>query len=279
MGSTRTPRRAAPPRVARADDALLLRRSHYGETSLVAEVLSPEYGLCSILARGAYRPTSRFFCVLDLFDTLELEWNERPESELALLVRGDRRRLRRAVSSDLAAYRAALAGLDSAQAVARRGREERALYRLLEEFLDALQATPERADLELAAFDLRFLDQLGLAPALAHCARCGRDAPAPDQATVRSAFSAEAGGRLCRACAAEAREEGARVGSLATRTLIAAEILGSLGPGALAGEVERNSRVLLENERPRVRDFVERFLEYHLERRPKARRRLPSPGS
>ena len=198
----------------------MLHRAPYGETSQVVEVLSPQHGHCSLLARGAHRPTSRFYCVLDLFDTLELEWSERRESDLGLLVRGDRRALRRGVPRDLAAYRAGLAALDSVRTAARPGREERALYALTTELLDALDRAPRLADLVLAAFDLRFLDLLGLSPALAHCARCGRSAPTPG--APRAAFSPAVGGRLCSACAREARADGARVGHLALHGVHAA---------------------------------------------------------
>ena len=67
------------------DRALLLRRFPYGESSLVCHALSRTHGRVHLLAKGAYRPTSRFYAALDLFDTLELEWNATPGRELAVL--------------------------------------------------------------------------------------------------------------------------------------------------------------------------------------------------
>jgi DNA repair protein RecO (recombination protein O) len=255
--------------------ALLLHRAPYGETSLVVEVLSPQDGVRSVLARGAFRPTSRFYAVLDWFDTLELDWRERRGSDLALLDSGDRCVLRRRVATNLAAYRAAHAALDSIRSAARAGRDDGDLFALAERLLDALDVEDTAADLELVAFDLRFLDHLGLSPALEHCATCGREAPTASDGPARSAFSAECGGRLCRACAVRARDEGARVGLLDRSTLETAARLTRSGPGRL----ELGSGDMLETERSSVRDFVERFLEYHLERRPKARRRLPARRS
>ncbi len=264
--------RGRGPSVTRRDRALLLHRAPYGETSLVVEVLSPRFGPCSLLARGAYRPTSRFFAVLDLFDTLDLEWQERRGSELGLLRAGDREVLRTPISRDLAAYRAGLAALDSLRLAARPGRGEPELFALAERLFDSLARDPSAADLELAAFDLAFLEHLGLSPALGSCASCGRQAPASGPAST--AFSAMLGGRLCRACAERARGEGARVGMLGAETLGAAALLATRGPG----RIDEQTRETLEPERGRVRDFVERFLEVHLERRPKARRRLPRPA-
>ncbi|QDU68515.1 DNA repair protein RecO [Engelhardtia mirabilis] len=256
--------------VSTSSRALLLKRSPYGETSLVVQVLTRDHGLVSLLARGAYRPTSRFFAVLDLFDTLELEWRPRRSSDLALLVSGDRRVLRRSIPRDLEAYRAGLAALEAGQFGGRAGARDHELYDLLESTLDRLDAAPVRADLELIVFDLRFLASQGLAPALEACAACGRPAPVPHDPREKTAFSAERGGRLCRHCALAARAEGARVGLLPAQVLVAAALMGREGADALR---DRG----LESLRAAVRDFVERFLEYHLERRPKARRRLPRP--
>ena len=51
------------------DDALILRRFSFGETSLVVQVLTREHGRVHLIARGAYRPKSRYYAALDLFDT------------------------------------------------------------------------------------------------------------------------------------------------------------------------------------------------------------------
>ena len=71
------------------DRALVLSRHAFGESSLVVHVLTPGSGRVNVLAKGAYRPTSRYFAVLDRFDTLELEWSAAPRQELATLRRGD----------------------------------------------------------------------------------------------------------------------------------------------------------------------------------------------
>jgi DNA repair protein RecO (recombination protein O) len=238
----------------------------------VVSVLSPEHGVLALLARGAYRPTSRYFAVLDLFCDLELEWRPRRSSDLGLLVAGARGRSRSRLTSDLEAYRAALAGLEAARLAARPGRPEPELFALTAGLLDALDRRPWLADVELAAFDLGYLGALGLEPALAHCASCGRPAPRPGT-PQRSAFSAARGGRLCRPCALAAKAEGARVGLIPTPVLTAAEVLRASGPGGLAGPTLE----AVCAERRGVTEFVERFLEYHLERRPRGRRRLPRP--
>ncbi len=72
----------------RSGRALVLRRTPYGESSLVVQLLTEHEGRVHLLAKGAYRHTSRYFAVLDLFDSLDLEWSTSRTSELGLLRAG-----------------------------------------------------------------------------------------------------------------------------------------------------------------------------------------------
>lgn len=255
----------------RADRALILRRFAYGETSLVLHALTPSFGRVHLLAKGAYRPGSRYYCVLDLFDTLELEWSHAPGRELDTLRAGDLARRRRAVSEDLARYRAGLAALELAGLAAQEGQALRELFASLELALDRLATGRVAPGLVLCTFELDFLAELGLAPALERCAACGRVAPPAASARATSVFSPGAGGRLCRLCAQQARASGRRVLTLATHTLELAAQLARNGPEALAPRIS-------ELELEKVRAFVVRFLEYHLETRPKSYRRAVGGG-
>ena len=246
------------------DRALVLRRTPFGESSLVVQVLTRRRGRVHLLAKGAYRPTSRFFCVLDLFDALELEWSQSPRAELALLHAGSVEQRRGRLTADLAAYRAALAVLELVELAARPGQAEEGLFDLCEAALDGLGEGRAPPDLTLVVFELGFLQNLGLAPALETCASCA--GPAPPVLEGRAAFSAGAGGRLCRACAEEARAAGRRVGTLPLEVLTTAADLARSSPRAPAHDG------LGRDIRERVRDLVERFLDYHLETRPKSHR-------
>src|SRR5688572_21417940 len=78
----------APPVAVLVDRALCLHRTPFSESSLVVHVITARHGRVHLLARGAYRTTSRYFAVLDLFDELELEWDASPRRELQLLRSG-----------------------------------------------------------------------------------------------------------------------------------------------------------------------------------------------
>lgn len=248
-----------------SDRALVLRRTPYGESSLVVQLLTAREGRVHVLAKGAYRHTSRFYCVLDLFDSLDVEWSSRPGSDLGLLRSGGIARRRRWVTEDLERYRAAVSALELCELAARPGEREEGLFRLTEHFLDALEECSwEGPSPELLSivFELRFLQNLGLAPSLVRCAACAGDAPPVDEG--RAAFSAGAGGRLCRNCAEEARVSGRRVGTMPLDVLDAARLL------VEEGLKHPPTPELTE----RLRDFVGRFLGYHLETRPASHRRF-----
>lgn len=248
---------------ATEDRALVLRRHRYGESSLLVHLLTRSNGRAAVLAKGAYRPKSAYYGALDLFDTLEVAWTPGRGSELGNLREARPVLLRRALSRDLARYRAGLAALELCDLAARHGHPDGDLFRALARALDRL-AAGVRPELALVAFELHFLAAVGLAPALLACAACGRAAA---RSGGPAAVSAGAGGRLCPACAAEARASGRRVVELPGETLrIAAAVADAddrvlaryrLAPDALA----------------RVRGFVDRFVEYHLETRPRTFRR------
>ncbi len=254
------------------DRALLLKRYPFSESSLVVHLCTREHGRVHLMAKGAYRPTSRYFAVLDFLDTLEIEWDHNPRRELSNLRAGSILQRRRAIPADPSRWFAACAMLELADLAARPAHPDPGLFDLLEAGLEGLHVGKGSADTCLIAFELRFLDSLGLAPALEACAACGGTAPplaAPeghdrDREGPRAAFSAGAGGRLCRSCAHDARASGRRVGTLPVQTL--ADALALLAAGAAAGEGLPQERI------DRVRDFTGRFLDYHLETRPRTHR-------
>ena len=247
------------------DEAILLRRFPYSESSLVARVFSREHGKIGLLARGAHRPKSRFYCVLDHFDTLELEWRHQPGRELMELRRGDILTRRAVIATDLETYRAASVACELVDLACPTGQRERGTRERLSRCLDEL-AQGSRPPLEaVVAFELGFLEEHGLCPALEGCASCGGPAPPPDRSEERACFSASCGGRMCLACSREARDAGRRVGTMPLDVLSAAIQLLRRAP-----EGERitplSAHLLV-----RLKDFVERFLDHHLEVRAKAR--------
>lgn len=259
------------------DRALVLRRFPYSESSLVVRALTRDHGRVHLLARGAYRMQSRYFGVLDLFDELELEWRQSPRSELAELRKGDVARRRRPPREDLARYRTGVAMLELADFGSRPGRPDAQLFDMLSACLDRLCELEQPPDAALVVFQLGFLQNHGLAPALARCAACDRHAPPTSADPERAHFSAGSGGRLCAECAEESRAAARRVGTMPIGVLEDGErLLAKLRVGVLpepdaladpAGPTEP-ARLLA------LRDLIERFLDYHLDSTPKSSRQF-----
>ena len=246
------------------DRAILLKRYPFGESSLVVHLCAREHGRLHLIAKGIFRPTSRYFAALDLFDTLEVEWVNDPRRDLSNLRMASILRRRSGIPAHLDRYFAGASLLELADLASRPAQPDPGLFDLVERALDALEDGAAPADACLVAFELGFLHNLGLAPSLETCAACGGPAGPVDADEARSAFSAGAGGRLCRACAEEARSSGRRVGTMPIQVLADARRLLDRGPGAAAE---------LGGERlDRVRDFAGRFLDYHLETQPRTHR-------
>lgn len=241
------------------DRALVLKRHPYSESSATVSVLTSRHGLVRLLARGLHRPRSRFFALLDFFDELELEWSPSKRSELAMLRTGSLVVRRRGITRDLSRYSAAGSLLELASLGSRPGQVEAALFEHLSRALDELNSSDGQPDDVRIRFQLGFLRHHGLFPALETCAACGGEAPATGRPPGRVGFSAGAGGRLCVRCATEAHASGRRVGTLPLDVLVTAAKMDR-------GEACDGSPSLLL----RVRDFVERFLDYHLEARPRS---------
>ncbi len=242
-----------------ATQALLLRRTPFGESSLVVRLLTPDQGRVDLVAKGAYRTTSRFFAVLDWFHTLNVEFRSKAQGLAPLQSAGwlDRRRR---MTERRDRYVAGLTVLELCDVAAQPGTPEPQLFELATRALDHLDSGQLPADLELVLFEARFLELLGVAPALLHCAACGGQAP-PQGNSDRATFSAGSGGRLCAKCAQEARRSGRRVGTLPVQVLEAAHSIPSVPRDLLACERPDLDLVL------RVRDLHGRYLDYHLESR------------
>lgn len=257
-------RPGASPRERLEDEALVVRRIPYGDSSLVLALVTRRHGRLRALAKGAYRPKSRYCGVFDLFDTLRVT-AARPRGEgLALVTEATLERRRRAIPQDLRRYRVALSVLELGALGAREGEGDPRLFGLLEQALDQLATGAADPSLVRVAFDLSFLVCMGLNPALERCAACGR--PPEKGRGPRTAFSSGAGGRLCPACGSEARASGRRVEEVPWSTLRVARSL-------LETPLQGLARVHVAAPQLRGVDaLVQRFLEYHLETRPRTRR-------
>jgi DNA repair protein RecO (recombination protein O) len=199
-------RRAPAPRGARhaiASEALVLGVSEWSESSRVVHLLLPDHGRVALIARGVDRPSSPWRGVFDHLCHLAVELEAEEGRELHAL-RGARllEHFPR-VRSELARWYRALYAAELAEAAAQPGQAAPELFSALRGALERWNAPTCDAEAVLLAFEWRFLDALGLAPALVACASCGRRV---DPARARTAlFHPGAGGVQCSACRTLAR--------------------------------------------------------------------------
>jgi DNA repair protein RecO (recombination protein O) len=238
------------------EEAIVLRRIPFGDSSLVIHFFTPARGRVPMLVKGAFRPKSPFFGSLDLLDRVELEIIARKESAMA--VPGDfhfvtsHRRLRgRLPELTAALYSAEL--IDAVLAEAPQPQLFARFHDWLEDLDRAEAHSTGQLALALLSFELGFVDDLGLQPAFDRCADCGKEL---SLAAAGGGISVRAGGLVCESC--RVRWTDAVPFSRDARALTHALRTGQHTAASPAAVRE-------------LRSFLDRFLKFHLEYLPKAR--------
>jgi DNA repair protein RecO (recombination protein O) len=177
----------------RHDTGIVLRSYPFGEADRVVVLLSPDHGKLRTVAKGVRKTKSRFGGRLEPFSHVELVLYEgrNLDTITAAEVVSSYPKLR----ANLESVTAASTMVEAVDAVAQEKEPSRALFGLLSDGLAALEAAPRGTDL-VSAFLLQLVGVIGLAPALEHCASCGRT-------DDLERFSFSAGGVVCSQCRPE----------------------------------------------------------------------------
>jgi len=177
-------------------EAIILRRSRFGESSLVVTLFTRDRGRVDALAKGCRRPKSPMLGHLDLFNREEALLYERPRGGLAILAES-------AILGEVMALRtrpaafavAALAGEFLLHAFMPLDPHPGA-YDLFAAGLSLLDRPGLDAPVACALL-LGLVDEAGFRPQLDGCAVCGLPAEA---AAERFTLRADAGGLVCPNC-------------------------------------------------------------------------------
>lgn len=177
----------------RHDAGIVLRGYPFGEADRVVVLLSPHHGKLRTVAKGVRKTKSRFGGRLEPFTHVELVLYEGRNLDVITQVEVVEAfpRLR----SDLERVTAASTMVESIDAVAQEDEPSVALFGLLSDGLRSLEGGGSGRDL-VSSFLLKLAAAVGVAPALDHCASCGR----PDLLTR---FSFDGGGVMCDECRSE----------------------------------------------------------------------------
>lgn len=179
-------------------DALVVRTVEFGESDVIATLVTEVAGKVSAVVRGARKGSRRVGGALEPVHTIAVLLEDRG-SDLATLKESRIVRLRMAVVESLEALEAAGTALRWARHLFPPRTPEPEGWAVLVDLLDTLDtagqppAAPRR---ELARAGLAMLAAVGYALELERCAVCGRPCPEGRVACVDPAR----GGLVCRAC-------------------------------------------------------------------------------
>ncbi len=179
--------------------AIVLQSFKYSDTSKIVRLLTREHGVQSAIAKGAYRPKSKFGARLQSLSQGVAQLYVKQTRDLQTLGAFDVTSQRSGLARDVLRFAVASA---LSELVLRLSPQEShpEIFDLLSASLDRLEQVPaaEVPVVALAAL-WRMVGVLGFSPSLDACARDGRPLP-PGAAR----FSVADGGFLCSGCAAGA---------------------------------------------------------------------------
>lgn len=205
--------------------ALIVQTFPYGDTSKILRLYTLEYGLRSVIAKGAQRPKSRYGGILEPFTEGDAQFYLKENRDLHTLSGFDLLRSRQALGRNLAGFYGASLLVEM---LLRFGTEEPqpSLYGAMVTALDDLAAAaPEVIAPTALASIWHGVSILGFHPELESCVGCGR----PFLGDEATRFDVQAGGAACMAC----RPTG-RVIDAATRAQLIEMSRGGTGPGTLS---------------------------------------------
>jgi DNA repair protein RecO (recombination protein O) len=219
-------------------EALVVRTVEYGESDVIATLVTEPAGKVSAIVRGARKGSRRIGGALEPVHTIHVLLEDRG-TELATLKESRIVRMRAGVVANLEALEAAGVALRWARHLFPPRTPEPEGWRVLVELLDVLDANggATHVQAELARAGLALLAAVGFGLELERCAVCGKECPPGKAACV----DPQRGGLVCLACG------GART-LLVPEVRVAAAVLAQRRTaGGATGEVsEQHARELLQ---------------------------------
>lgn len=249
-------------------EAIVLRRTPFGESSQVAVFLSRAQGRVTLILKGVHRPRSRKGGGVDLLDRAQISWSSKAASRsMAQLT--ERRVVRHhpglRARPDLLAAGQCL--VEAALGLLPEGQRLVAVYELAAAYLEALDAGPPECAVPALVFALqgRMLRLTGFEPVLDRCVGCERRPEAHHLLRVDPVR----GGVVCSGC----RDGDDHSFSLTASAAAVARALAGRDPRSLADVT------LPEPMHDHLRRYHERLLTHVLERVPRCRLPATTPAA
>jgi DNA repair protein RecO (recombination protein O) len=179
-------------------EAIVLRKVRVGEIHKALTLLTPDAGLLSVMAHGAFKIGSRFGTVSEPFTIIRAYLYHDPVKNQYKLTDAECLRALEGIRHSVARFYVASLWAEVVLKSYAAGGSFASLYRLLAEALVLLEGELEAGLTALSVQVLfRFLELSGQRPELEHCALCGT----AHEEHSRSYLSREEGAFVCSACA------------------------------------------------------------------------------
>jgi DNA repair protein RecO (recombination protein O) len=180
-------------------EAVVVRSDREGESDRLLTLYTRELGRVLAVARGADRPKNRWAGRARLFAHFQGDlYQRRRGGSRYTLTQGQLLHAHEGIQSSLARIGAASQICEMVSALTPLGVHQAPLWELLLESLTLLDQGRGEESI-VPAFQMRFLEILGLAPHLSGCTVCNR----PYTAHSAAYYSASKGGLVCRTCVPE----------------------------------------------------------------------------
>ncbi|SMC71813.1 DNA replication and repair protein RecO [Desulfocicer vacuolatum DSM 3385] len=191
-------------------DAILIRRTEYGDHDLIITYFTRRMGRLSVMAKNAKLSVKRFAGALDPFSVMKIHctWPKR-KNRLPILNNVDIKtafaRIRtNAVNTGYASY-----WLEMVNAWMEEGKQDHELYDLLLHVLDGLNGGKMDVQALSLLFQIRFMSISGFNPTLSCCGIC--ETPIDNISQGRITFDFAEGQLICNTCGAGSIRHGITV--------------------------------------------------------------------
>ena len=182
---------------AEKSEAIVLRIVEFSETSVIATLMTRDFGKITAMAKGARRRKSPFESALDLLAICRIVFLHKSSGAMDLLTEAKLERRFRSSSSSLDRLYAGYYVAELMRCLTDEHDPHPRAYELARSTLLALDAEAELVS-TLFEFEVGLLTCLGHQPVFTKCAGCGR----AKSENIRVSFGLNEGGVLCQKCRA-----------------------------------------------------------------------------
>jgi DNA repair protein RecO (recombination protein O) len=194
-------------------EAIVLHSRKQGETSKILVLYTQRAGKITAMAKGSRTTKSRYLGVLEPFNHISMVYYQKETRDIQYISSAEIINHFPGIHSNLKKMSIAAIPCEIIERAEEKEHENHRLFRLLLEFLTALEQEENGLLNFVKSFQIKFLDIAGFKPQLERCNNCHRT----DAAELQF-FSLENGAYLCSRCA-QGVEAGMRLSAFALQNL------------------------------------------------------------